>query len=101
MITIYKDKRQIPSNMEIVELNDIFFNQNTTEFIDSRAVEIVQQIDGARLVGKYKIIYRFHGKKWTSLLHLSCSKERKFRGLEFRQNVMERFRSQQKSQKRY
>lgn len=61
MITIYKDKRQIPSNMEIVELNDIFFNQNTTEFIDSRAVEIVQQIDGARLVGKYKIISRFHG----------------------------------------
>lgn len=28
MITIFKDKRDIPGDMEYIELNDLFFNQN-------------------------------------------------------------------------
>ena len=28
MITIYKNKNDIPQNMEYIEINDIFFNQN-------------------------------------------------------------------------
>ena len=29
MITIFKDKRDIPGDMEYIELNDLFFNQNS------------------------------------------------------------------------
>lgn len=61
MITIYKDKKDIPRNMEYVELNDIFFNKNTVSMLDDRAKEIVEQIDGAKLAGKYKIESKFNG----------------------------------------
>lgn len=29
MVTIFKDEKDIPGDMEYVELNDLFFNQNT------------------------------------------------------------------------
>ena len=29
MITIFKSKKDIPQSMEYIELNDLFFNQNT------------------------------------------------------------------------
>ena len=29
MITIFKDKKDIPTNMDYVELNDVFFNQTS------------------------------------------------------------------------
>lgn len=61
MITIYKNKREIPQGMEYVELNDVFFNQNTVMKLDDRAEEIIRQIDGAQLIGKYKILSKFHG----------------------------------------
>ena len=59
MITIFKNKLDIPNNMEYIELNDLFFNQNTTALIDKRAEKFIETIDGAKLIGKYKILSRF------------------------------------------
>lgn len=61
MITIYKNKRDISQDMEYVELNDVFFNQNTASRLDGRAREIIEKIDEAKLLGKYKIESRFNG----------------------------------------
>ena len=43
MITIFKNKKDIPDNIEYVELNDVFFNQNTVLKIDERAGTIVRK----------------------------------------------------------
>lgn len=60
MITIFKDKQDIPQNMEYIELNDLFFNQNTVTLIDGRAKKIIETIDEAKLISKYKISSRFN-----------------------------------------
>ena len=60
MITIFKDKKDITQDMEYVELNDLFFNQNTVSLIDERAEEIIETIDDSKLIGKYKISSRFN-----------------------------------------
>ena len=44
MITVYK-KKAIPKNMELVILNDIFFNKYTVEKLDDTAAEIIKTID--------------------------------------------------------
>jgi hypothetical protein len=46
--------------MEYVELNDLFFNQNTASLIDGRAEKVIEMIDGAKLIGKYKISSKFN-----------------------------------------
>lgn len=56
MITIYKDKSDIPEDVELVELNDLFFNQNIIERLDMSAHNIIQKIDGAFLRDDFKII---------------------------------------------
>lgn len=61
MITIYKNKDDIPQDMEYVELNDVFFNQNTVAKLDERAKGIVEQIDEAKLISKYRIESKFNG----------------------------------------
>lgn len=61
MITIYKNKNDIPQNMEYIELNDVFFNQNTVAKLNEHAKEIVEKIDEANLIGKYKIESKFNG----------------------------------------
>lgn len=61
MITIYKNKIDIPENMKLVEFNDIFFNKTTANVLDEKAAEIIENIDGARLQGKYKIESCFNG----------------------------------------
>ena len=61
MITIYKNKKDIPDNVEYVELNDVFFNQNTVSKLDDRAKVIVEKIDNSRLIGRYKIESKFNG----------------------------------------
>ncbi len=61
MITIYKNKKDIPKDMEYIELNDIFFNQNTVLKLDEKAKNIIEQVDGAKLVSKYKIQSKFNG----------------------------------------
>ena len=59
MITIFKNRKDIPGDMEYVELNDLFFNQNTVSFIDKQAEKIIEMIDGSKLISKYKIYSRF------------------------------------------
>lgn len=59
MVTIFKDEKDIPGDMEYVELNDLFFNQNTVSFIDKQAEKIIEMIDGSKLISKYKIYSRF------------------------------------------
>ena len=45
MITIFKNRKDIPQDMEYVELNDIYFNQNTAAKIDDRAKYIIETIE--------------------------------------------------------
>ncbi|GFI11009.1 MAG: DUF4869 domain-containing protein [Lachnospiraceae bacterium] len=61
MITIYKNKTDIPHEMEYVELNDVYFNQKTAARLDEKANRIVELIDEAKLLGKYKIESKFNG----------------------------------------
>ncbi len=61
MITVYKDKRDIPDNVEYVELNDLFFNQNTAAKLDGQAEALIKKIDSSKLVSKYKIESKFNG----------------------------------------
>ena len=61
MITIFKNKKDIPDDKEYIELNDVFFNQNTVLKLDDRANVIVEKIDDSRLLGKYKIESKFNG----------------------------------------
>ena len=61
MITIFKNKKDIPQNMEYVELNDIYFNQNTALKLDEKAEKIIETIDGAKLISKFKIHSKFNG----------------------------------------
>lgn len=68
MITIYKNKKDIPSDREYVELNDIFFNQKTVGMLDSRAHDIIAQIDGAKQISKYKIESKFN----SVVLDIDC-----------------------------
>ena len=59
MITIFKDKKDIPGDLEYVEWTDLFFNQNTVSFIDKRAEKIIEILDDSKLISKYKIYSRF------------------------------------------
>jgi hypothetical protein len=59
MITIFKNKSDIPQNMEYVELNDIYFNQNTASMLDDKAKTIIASIDESELISKYKMRSRF------------------------------------------
>ncbi len=45
MLTIYKNKKDIPSDKEYVELNDLYFNMNTSSLLDERAKSIIEAID--------------------------------------------------------
>lgn len=60
MITIFKNKKDIPQGMEYVELNDIYFNQNTARKLDDRAQKVIEMIDEAKLISKYRICSRFN-----------------------------------------
>ena len=60
MITIFKNKQDIPPQMEYIEINDVFFNQNTVMQIDEHAKKVIKEIDGARLISKYKISSKFN-----------------------------------------
>lgn len=62
MITIYKNKADIPKGVELVELNDLFFNQNIIERLDMRGGGIIRKIDGAILREDYKITSGINGE---------------------------------------
>ncbi len=59
MITIFKDRKDIPQDKEYVELNDVFFNQKTAAKLDGRADRIIEEIDGSKLLGRFRIQSRF------------------------------------------
>lgn len=59
MITVFKNKQDIPENMEYIELNDIFFNQNTVTKLDEEAASIIEKIDDSKFISRYKIQSRF------------------------------------------
>lgn len=61
VITVFKNKQDIPKEMDYIELNDLFFNQNTVLIIDEHARRIMEQIDGVKWISKYKISSRFNG----------------------------------------
>ena len=61
MITIFKNKKDIPGDMNYVELNDVFFNQNTVSRLDDRANVIVKKIDDSKLIGQYRMESKFNG----------------------------------------
>ena len=61
MITIFKDRKDIPQDKEYVELNDVFFNQNTAARLDGRADRIIEEIDGSKLLSRFRIQSRFDG----------------------------------------
>lgn len=44
VITIFKNKNDIPQDMEYVELNDIYFNQNTAIMLDEKAQKVIEII---------------------------------------------------------
>lgn len=60
MITIFKNKKDIPQDVEYIELNDIYFNQNTARILDDRASKVIGIIDEAKLISKYKICSKFN-----------------------------------------
>lgn len=68
MITIFKNKKDIPQNREYIELNAVFFNQNTATKLDERAVLIINKVDDSKFINKYKIQSKFDG----SVLNIDC-----------------------------
>lgn len=62
MITVYKNKADIPKGMELIEWNDLFFNQNIIERLDMRAEDIIRDIDGAVLRSDYRIASGINGE---------------------------------------
>ena len=60
MITIFKNKNDIPQEMEYIELNDVYFNQNTALTLDEKAGKLIELIDGARLISRFKICSGFN-----------------------------------------
>lgn len=62
MITIYKNKADIPKGVELIELNDLFFNQNIIERLDMRAENVIRKIDGAVLRADYRITSGINGE---------------------------------------
>ena len=56
MLTIYKKKEDIPQGAQYVELNDLFFNQHTVMCLDGKAKNIIEQIDEAKILIRFKIM---------------------------------------------
>lgn len=49
VIIIYKNKNDIPEDIEYVELNEIFFNQKTVMKLDDCTKEIIEKVDESKL----------------------------------------------------
>ena len=60
MITIYQ-KKAIPKDMQLVTLNDIYFNKHTVDLLDEQAAEIIRRIDHSEMLSRYTISTRFNG----------------------------------------
>ena len=62
MIKIYK-KKAIPESLELVKINDQYFNKYTAELLDERAADTIWKIDRSKMIDKYFIESRFDGTK--------------------------------------
>ena len=62
MIKIYK-KKAIPESLELIKINDQYFNKYTVELLDGRAADIIEKIDSSRIIDKFFIESRFDGTK--------------------------------------
>lgn len=60
MITIYK-QNCIPKDMELISLNDAFFNSYTSQWLDDRARDIIKNIDDSEWQGGNSVKSRFDG----------------------------------------
>ena len=60
MITVYK-KKLSSRTMELVVMNDIYFNQYTVSLLDDWAKEIIRQIDHSDMLSPFSISSRFDG----------------------------------------
>lgn len=60
MITVYK-KKYLPKGMELIALNDIYFNKNTVLLLDNNAAEIIAAIDHSEMLSPFTISSRFDG----------------------------------------
>ncbi len=60
MITVYK-KKYIPKDMELITINDVYFNKYTVELLDERAKDIIAHIDESDAILPYNIISKFDG----------------------------------------
>jgi hypothetical protein len=60
MITIYK-KKPGKNGLELVTLNDVFFNRYTAQMLDKKAGDIIEKIDSSKMVDKYTISSKFDG----------------------------------------
>lgn len=47
-------------DMEYVESNDIYFNQNTALMLDEKSIKLIEAIDGAKLISRFKICSSFN-----------------------------------------
>lgn len=68
MLTIFKRKKDIPEGTTYVELNDLFFNQNTAVKLDEKAKVFIEKIDGSKMVGRFKIESKFN----RAILDIDC-----------------------------
>jgi hypothetical protein len=69
MITIFKNKNDIPKDTEYVELNDVYFNKYTASDMNlEQATSIIKQVDGSKLIGRYNIESKFNG----ATLNIDC-----------------------------
>ncbi len=62
MIKIYK-KKAIPESLELIKINDQYFNKYTVEMLDERASNVIWNIDRSKMLDKYFIASRFDGTK--------------------------------------
>lgn len=60
MITVYR-KKAIPKDMELITLNDVYFNRYTAERLDERAAPVIADIDHSEMEGRFMIRSRFDG----------------------------------------
>lgn len=58
MITVYKKKT---NKLELISLNDIYFNKTTVLQLDDRATGIISRIDSSEMLNQYMIKSRFDG----------------------------------------
>lgn len=60
MIKVYKKKSK-PNDMEIITVNDVFFNKYTSKMLDETAKDIILKIDDSVMVDLFYIRSRFDG----------------------------------------